>query len=635
MRHRRGPAQDSVVTLPAGLAVNPSSANGLGACSEAQIELNGPEPATCPTASKLGTVEVDTPLLDHPLPGSVYIARQDENPFHSLLAIYIAVDDPITGVVVKLPGHVEADPVTGQLQATFAENPQLPFEDFKLDFFSGATAPLKTAPTCGRFTTTSDLTPWTSPEGADAFPTDEFEVSHGANGGACANTESQEPNKPSFTAGTLSPHAGAYSPFTLKMSREDGSQLFKALDFTLPPGLSAKLAGVGECSDAQIAAAEARSGAAEQANPSCPAGSEIGTITVGAGAGPTPYYATGHLYLAGPYKGAPLSVISITPAVAGPFDLGTVGDRVALYVNPETAQVHAVTDTIPHILKGIPLDARSIAVHLSRAGFTLNPTSCDPLSFTGTATSLLGQSAPLASPFQVGECSKLGFKPKLAIKLKGGTKRNENPALSATVTYPSKGAYANIAKASVALPHSEFLDQAHIKTICTRVQFAAGGGDGEQCPPASIYGFAKATTPLLDKPIEGPVYLRSSSNNLPDLVAALNGQINVDLDGKIDTDKQDGIRNSFEVVPDAPVSKFTLSMQGGKKGLLVNSEDICKKPQKATVHLTAQNGKVDNFNPLIANGCKKSGKGKKGKGHKKGAKRSSARLELDALPSGW
>jgi hypothetical protein len=603
--------KDATVALPEGMSVNPSSANGLTACSSAQIELNSTEPPACPDASKLGTVEVDTPLIDHPLPGSVYLAKPFENPFNGLLALYIVVDDPQSGVVLKLPGHVEADPQSGRLTTTFAQNPQLPFEDLKVNFFGGPRASLRTPATCGSFTTTSSLTPWSAPDsGPLATPSDSFAISQGANGAACASTEAGLPNKPSFEAGTVTPIAGSYSPFVLKLSREDGSQNLKGIDTTLPPGLTGKLAGIPYCSEAQIAAAGTNSGNAEKQSPSCSLASEVGTVNVGAGAGSSPFYVQGHAYLAGPYKSAPLSLAIVTPAVAGPFDLGTVVVRTALYVNPETAQIRAVSDPIPTILAGIPLDVRSIALNMARPNFTLNPTSCDPMAVLGAATTLPGQTAALSSPFQVGACNALGFKPNVSIHLKGSTKRAGNPALRATVTYP-KGSYANIARASVGLPHSEFLDQNHIKTICTRVQFAA-----EACPPGSIYGHARAFTPLLDKPLEGPVYLRSSSHNLPDLVADLNGQIHVVLDGRIDS-VHGGIRNSFEAVPDAPVSKFVLEMQGGKKGLLVNSTNLCASTNRATVKLDAQNGKVHDFNPVVTNSC--GGKAKKhGKRHGRG-----------------
>jgi hypothetical protein len=611
--------RDTTVTLPKGLTVNPSSAAGLQGCSPAQIGLTSPEgatpirtttaPAACPDASKLGTVEVDTPLLKDPLPGAVYLAQPYDNPFKSLLALYITVNDPKTSTVVKLAGHVQIGP-DGQLTTTLSESPQVPFEDFKLDFFEGARAPLRTPSVCGNYETTSQLTPWSAPEsGPPASKSDSYAISSGPNGHACANTEAAEPNSPAFVAGTASPLAGAYSPFSLHLHREDGSQNFAALNVTLPPGLIGKLAGVGECSDSALAAAANTSGAAEQASPSCPASSKIGTVNVAAGAGPSPFNAGGTAYLAGPYKSAPLSVAIVTPAVAGPFDLGTVVVRSALHIDPETAQVSVTSDPIPTSLQGIQLDIRSIDVNLDRPQFTLNPTNCERFAVSGSELSSLGNTASLSNPFQVGECAKLPFSPKLKINLKGKTKRTGHPALRAVVTEGVAGE-ANVAHASVALPHSEFLDQAHIGTVCTRVQFNEGGGDGEKCPAASVYGRARAITPLLDQPLEGPVYLRSSNHKLPDLVAALNGQVNIDLDGRIDTDKAGGIRTTFETVPDAEVSKFVLEMKGGKKGLLVNSENLCRKPQRATAKILAQNGKNADQSPLIANDCK-AGKGKR------------------------
>jgi hypothetical protein len=618
--------RDAAVTLPPGLTVNPSSADGLAGCSLAEIGYQGIKeghpsftaaPANCPDASKIGVVEVDTPLLDHPLPGAVYLAKQGENPFGSLLAIYITLNDPETGVVVKLPGKVETNPVTGQITNVFEQNPQTPFEDFKVDLFQGARAPLRTPQTCGesptvpRFTTTTSLTPWSAPEGATAHPSDSFQVASSPGGVPCATTKAALPNAPSFEAGTQSPVAGAYSPFLLRLKREDGSQELKGLNLTLPLGLTARLAGTAECSEAAIAAARAREvpgqGATEQASPSCPASSHLGTVTVGAGSGPSPFYAQGNAYLAGPYKGAPLSMVIITPAVAGPFDLGAVVVRAALQVDPESAKVTALSDPLPTILQGIPLDVRSIAVRIDKPDFTLNPTSCEAKALTGEAISTQSLIAPLNNRFQVGGCSNLAFKPKLALKLKGATGRGGHPALSASLTYPQGGGYANIAKAQVALPHSEFLDTTHIKTICTRVQFAA-----QTCPAGSIYGYAKAVTPLLDKPLEGPVYLRSSSHPLPDLVIDLNGQIHIALVGRVDS-VNGGTRNSFEAVPDAPVSSFSLSLQAGKKGLLVNSTDICQGTHRATAIFTAQNGKVLEAKPKLQASCK-------GKKHHKGRK---------------
>jgi hypothetical protein len=621
--------KDATVSLPHGLTVNPSSANGLAACSESQIGFLGgsgdggyrftPGAAECPDASKLGTVEINTAILESPLSGAVYLAAQDENPFNSLLALYLTVDDPKTGIVVKLPGKVEPDPTTGQLTASFAENPQLPFEDLKVDFFGGALGALRTPATCGNYQTTTDLTPWTTPEGVDAHPVDSFAIDRSATGGPCVTALL---NQPAFDAGTLRPQAGVYSPFLLKLARGDGSQEISAIDATLPAGMTGKLAGIPYCPESGLATAASRDkpgdGALELSSPSCPTASQVGTVSVGAGAGPTPFYANGKAYLAGPYKGAPLSLAVITPAIAGPFDLGDVVVRTALYVEPETARIHAVSDPFPRLLQGIPLDIRSIGLDLDRNEFTLNPTSCEKMSVVGSSTSTLGQAATLTSPFQVGECSKLAFKPSLKVSLTGPTKKTGLPALKAVVSYPKGGSYANIARAQVNLPHSEFLEQNNLNKTCTRPVLLEG-----KCPPNTIYGKAKAWTPLLDKPLEGPVYLVGGYGyKLPALVAELNGQIRVVLKGKIDSGPNRGIRTTFEAVPDAPVERFELSMKGGPKyGLLINSENLCDQAQRAEARFTGQNGAVHAYRTKIANSCGKKSKGKKSKKKKgKGVK---------------
>jgi hypothetical protein len=626
--------RDATVTLPEGMAVNPSQADGLAACTEEQIgylakdEEAGihfsKDPDNCPDAAQLGTVQVKTPLLaeyedegtklatdpetgapiPRTLPGSLYIAKPFENPFGSLLAIYLVIDDPASGTVAKLAGKVEPDPITGQLTTRFAENPELPLQDVALHLFGGARASLITPQLCGTHTTTSALTPWSSPEGIDAHPADSFATSAEPGGGACPTAADAASNNPAFGAGTILPQAAAYTPFVLKLSRNDGSQRLAGIDATLPPGLAARFAGVAECSDAQIAQAKAREkpnlGILEQQSPSCPSSSQVGTVDVAAGAGPTPFHTQGKAYLAGPYKGAPLSMVIITPALAGPFDLGAVVVRTALYVDPATAQGRAVSDPLPQILDGIPLDVRSIEVKLDRSQFTLNPTSCDPLRVLATATSALGGAAALGSPFQVGGCSSLPFKPKLALRLKGGTKRADHPKLIATLK--AKPGEANIARAQVKLPPSAFLDQAHIRTVCTRVQFAANA-----CPAGSIYGTATATTPLLDQPLSGNVYLRSSNHKLPDLLVALKGPaslpIEIDLDGRTDSVKG-ALRNTFEAVPDAPVSKFRLELFGGKRGLVVNSRDLCAHQYRAAVALDGQNDKTYETTPAVGTDCK-------------------------------
>jgi len=600
--------RDATVTLPEGLLVNPASADGLAGCSPAQIGLLTPSgqvpprfsrtPARCPDASKVGSVKVDTPLLEDPLLGAVYLAQQGQNPFGSLLAIYIAVDDPRTGIDVKLAGKVSPDPTTGRLTTTFLSNPQLPFEQFNLSFFPGARASLRTPAKCGAYAVSASLTPHTAPaSGPPAKPEDGFDVLSGPSG-ACPSGALE----PGFSAGLTHGTAGGFSPFVIRLTRPDASGEFAGLAAVPPPGVLAKLAGIPYCPETGLEQAAARGNpgdaAVELGSPSCPGDSAVGTVTTGVGSGPAPFYTSGNLYLAGPYKGAPLSLAAIVPAQAGPFDLGVVVSRVALRINSETAQVEAVSDPLPRILSGIPLDIRDLRVNLNRPQFTVAPTNCQEMAVRATVSGVDGTSKSLADRFQVDGCRKLGFSPRLSLKLSGGTKRADYPALQATLL--AKRGQANIGTTSVALPHSEFLAQEHIGTICTRVQFAA-----DNCPKNSIYGKARAISPLLDRPLEGPVYLRSSSHALPDLVAALRGQIPIDLVGRIDNFRG-GIRTTFAGVPDAPVSKFILSMKGGRKSLLSNSRNICRSVNRATVTMTGQNGKSHDFRPALkVAGCKR------------------------------
>ncbi len=595
--------KNAVVTLPKGMSVNAASADGLGACTPAQIGMTTAVGATpihfdtadpaCPNSSKLGTAKIKTPLLEEELEGAIYLASQGQNPFGSLLAVYLVAQG--SGVTVKLPGHVEPT-ADGQLVARFDEQPQVPFERVHLEFFGGSRASLRTPATCGSYATTATLTPWSGNE--DVELSDSFQITQGPGGSPCPTGAFD----PKLSAGTQNPLAATYSPFVLKLTREDASREITGLSATLPPGMIGKLAGIPYCPDATIAAIPTTegTGAAQNASPSCPAASQVGTVTAGAGAGSNPFYVqTGRAYLAGPYKGAPLSLAIVTPALAGPFDLGNVVVRTALNVNQETTQITATSDPIPTILDGIPLDIRSLEVDMNRPNFTLNPTSCDEMQITGTATGVGGANAALSDRFQVGNCAALAFKPNLTLRLKGKTNRGAHPALRAVLTMP-KNHQANIARAQVTLPHAEFLDQGHIRNVCTRTQFAAAG-----CPKSSVLGHAKAFSPLLDKPLQGPVYLMSGfGHKLPDLAADLNGQIRVLLHGKIDTGPGGGIRNTFTVVPDAPVTKFVLSLKGGSKGLIQNSENVCAHPGHAVAKFDAQNGKFHDTNPPLATNCR-------------------------------
>jgi hypothetical protein len=589
-------------TLPQGMSLNPAAANGLGACSEAQVGLIEEVPprfnraaVSCPDSSRVGSAKIISPVLDKPIEGSLYVATPRANPFHSLLAGYLVAQDE--GVMIKLAGRFDLDPATGQFVATFDQNPQQPFSSLSLHFKGGESGVLVTPPRCGTHQIETDLAPWSAAD-PDNPTADEivhrispFEITAGPDGGPCPDASGFAPG---FEAGSVTPMAGAYSPLVVRASRPDGSQTLTGIDVKLPPGLVATLSGIPYCPATAIAAAAGRTGADEAASPSCPADSRLGSVDVGAGAGSSPVHVQGSVYLSGPYKGAPLSLAVVTPAVAGPFDLGTVVVRAAIYVDPLTAQVHAVSDSLPTILEGVPLHIRSVEIRVDRTNFARTPTSCDPMQAEAT---LFG--APdmktLVSRYQVGGCDGLDFKPKLSLRLKGGTKRGNYPALRAVLQ--ARSGEANIERVSVALPHSEFLAQEHINTICTRVQFAASN-----CPRGSVYGYAKVSTPLLEEPLKGPVYLRSSSHKLPDLVADLRGQIDINLVGRIDS-VNDGIRTTFNSVPDAPVKKFVLKMKGGKKSLLVNSTDICESKSRAVVKMDGQNGKVHDSAPLLRAPC--------------------------------
>jgi hypothetical protein len=620
-----GQAKKVQVSLPEGVTVNPSAADGLGACSPADYvrEKAGSAPGEgCPESSKIGSVDITTPLLEEVAHGAVYVAKPHDNPFGTLLALYLVAWIPERGILIKQAGKVEASSSTGQLVTTFDDLPQIPFGTFDLHFNEGNRAPLVMPATCGKYDITAKFTPWNAADPDNPQPNEivtrmsSFTVDHGPGGGACPS--GTPAFKPGFVAGTENNAAGSYSPLNVRLTRQDGEQEFRTFSLKLPKGVIGKLAGIPFCSEAAIGAARERTGAnggqEELDNSSCPAASQVGRTLVGAGVGPTLTYAPGKLYLAGPYKGAKLSIVAITTAKVGPFDLGNVVIRQGLKVDPNTAEVStdgSGGDPIPHILQGIVVHARDIRVYVDRQDFILNPTSCERMT---AAAAVIGsgldfgssaddQSVDVAAPFQAADCASLGFKPKLKLTLRGGTRRSDTPRLRAVLR--ARKGDANIGRAQVTLPRSEFLEQAHIRTVCTRVQFRAGEGNGAQCPKASIYGRAKAISPLLDEPLRGPVFLRSSDNELPDLVAALHSsKVDINLVGRIDS-LNGRIRNTFESVPDAPVTKFVLEMQGGKKGLIVNSTNICQGKHRAIADLKGQNGRHSLLRPLVKTSCKR------------------------------
>ena len=615
------------VALPEGVTINPSQAEGLATCSEAELARerydSGPGEG-CPEASKIGSVLARSPLVEEPIEGAVYVATPYENPSGSLIALYILARIPERGVLVKLAGRVEPDPRSGRLITTFEDLPQLPYDYFRFHFREGGRSPLITPPGCGTFTTTAELVPWSAADPGNPAPgevaraTATTTIERGVDGGGCPS--GQAPFNPGFQAGTENNQAGTYSTFQMHLTRGDGEQDMGRFSFVLPPGVVPRLAGIPYCSDAQIAQAASRQGPhggrEERDGPSCPAASQIGRTVAGAGVGSQLTYVPGALYLAGPYHGDPISAVSITPALAGPFDAGVVVVREALRLNPLThvGEVNgSASDPIPHILKGIPLNLRDLRVYADRPEFTLNPTSCEPFKALstiwgdGTALEPLApHPVELSSRFQAAGCASLGFKPKLNLRLKGGTRRGAFPALRAAYV-PRKHNQANLSRLALTFPSSEFIEQGHFRTICTRVQFAAGPGFGARCPKGSIYGQVKVWTPLLDEPLKGPVYLRSSNHNLPDAVFALHGLVNIEVATRIDS-THGRLRATVAGAPDAPVSRAVVQMQGGQKGLFVNSRNLCHKAKRnrARVNARGQNGRKNLTRPLMrALGCAK------------------------------
>jgi hypothetical protein len=608
----------AVVALPEGVTINPSVGAGLGVCAPAQFEAetaSSPPGAGCPNESKIGDFSVTTPLFPGIVEGSLFLAAPYRNPFGSLIAVYLVAKSVDRGILVKVPGRIDADPGSGRLVATFDQLPQLPYSSLRIHFREGQRSPLATPRACGSYATATDLSAWRDP-GLIRHTDSSVAISAGVAGGPCPSGPT--PFTPQESGGMLNSNAGSYTPFYLHLTRTDPEQEITSYSATLPPGLLGKVAGLSFCSDAAIAAAAQKSGIEELEHPSCPESSRIGRTSAGYGVGPVLTYAPGGLYLAGPYHGSSFSVVAIDSALVGPFDLGVVTVRSAIRVDPSSAQVSidaAGSDVIPHIIKGIPIHLRDVRVYIDRPQTTINPTSCDRFQLASTlngsgerfADPSDDSTVTAVAPFQAFNCGALGFAPKLSLRLRGQTKRGDNPSLRVEVK-PHPGD-ANIATASVALPPSIFLAQSHIQTICTRAQFAR-----EDCPAGSVYGHARAFTPLLDQPLEGKVYLRASDNLLPDLVIARRGggaaTVAINLAGRVDS-YRGGLRGSFEGLPDAPISRFVLKLFGGKHGLLENAANLCASPRAALARFTAQNDRGVQWHPAIESKC-----GAKGKGHK-------------------
>ncbi|HEY5194244.1 MAG TPA: hypothetical protein VIJ39_10290 [Solirubrobacteraceae bacterium] len=589
----------ATVTLPVGYTVNPSAGSGLVACTpedrarETYSSLPG---EGCPAESKLGTVKIVTPLLAEEVSGAVYIAQPYNNPFDSLLALYVVAKDPARGIVVNVAGKVEANPVTGQLVTTFDENPQVPFSKFTFEFHQGQTSPLVSPPTCGSYTVLSDLTPWSVPEESRnlSYP---FSITQGVHGGPCPVGRAP-PFKPSVIAGTSSNAGGSYSPFYLRISREDGEQEITKFSTVLPPGLTGNLTGIPFCPNSAVEAARQASGIQEINAPSCPAASEIGHSLVGAGVGGVLAWTPGKIYLAGPYNGAPLSIVSVTSATVGPFDLGTVVIRFALRINPTTAQAEvdsSGSDPIPHIIDGIVVHVRDIHVYMERSHFILNPTSCAPMpihdTITGAGADFTNPAdqvpVSVATPFQAADCQSLGFKPTLKATAAGKTSRARGAGLTFKLTYPTapEGSQANIHSVKVDLPKQLPSRLSTLQKACPDATFEANPA---ACPEGSRVGSAIAHTPIIPVPLTGPAYFVSHGGlKFPELILVLQGYgVTIDLHSETFISKAGITSGTFHAVPDAPVSTFELSLPEGPNSALAANKNLCQLTRTVSSHKT-------------------------------------------------
>ena len=628
-----GVVKDIAVTLPEGLQLNPAAGDGLQACSEAQIGFTGfaeldklgepgvqtaqfsPDEPSCPNASKIGNVTIKTPLLANPLTGFVYLASPQnfsgapqENPFGSLVAMYIVARDPISGVLVKLPGKVSLSE-TGQISTTFDNNPQLPFEDAELEFFGGDRAPLATPSLCRRageagYVTLASFTPWSSSEAAPS--TSEFNIASGPNGSPCSNPPGNQspttlPFAPSLTAQTTSIQAGGFSPFTMTMSREDGNQDLQAISLHMPPGLSGLLSSVKLCGEAQANAG------------TCGPESQIGETTVSVGLGGDPFSVTGgKVFITEKYAGAPYGLSIVNPAKAGPFDLGKVVVRAKIEVDPITAALTITSDNtgpykIPTILDGIPLQIKHVNVTINRPGFTFNPTNCNPMKITGSLSSTQGATSALSVPFQITNCAVLGFKPKFTASTSGKTSRANGASLHVKLVYPKApfGSQANIRSVKVDLPRAL---PSRLKTLQKACLAATFNANPASCPAASIVGHAKAITPLIPVPLTGPAYFVSHGGEaFPQLVVVLQGYgVTVHLVGDTFISKAGITSSTFRTVPDVPVGTFELTLPQGKYSALAANGNLCKLKLAMPTAFVAQNGAViHQSTPISVTGCPK------------------------------
>ncbi len=603
--------RDVTVALPQGMVISPSAAQGLGVCHDDpgvdprsvadEFGSGSASPASCEPSSLVGRLRITTPVLPLPLDGEVFLGAPLCEPCSPadaqggrMVRLYLqAIGEGSDGITLKLAGTGSIDQRTGRLTTTFQENPQLPWEHFKLELVGGPRATLANPRECGPAVTNADLMPWSAPFVPHSTPSSAFEVT------GCSAPQFA----PSFTAETTSIQAGGFSPFTLAFGRSDADGFLDGVQLKMPPGLLGMLSTVSLCGEPQASLG------------TCGPESLIGHTQVLTGPGANPFLVTGgQVFITGPYKGAPYGLSIVVPAKAGPYTLsgttgaGTVVVRAAIAIDPATAQLTVTADPLPTVLDGIPLQLRVVNAVIDRPGFTFNPTDCNPLQITGTLLSTQGQSAQVSAPFQVTNCAALAFKPQFKVSTSGKTSRAKGASLDAKLSYPAGafGTEANIAKVRVELPKQLPSRLKTLQKACPAATFEANPAG---CSAASVVGVARAVTPVLTGALSGPVYFVSHGGEaFPSLVVVLQGDgVRVDLVGATFISKAGITSSTFKTVPDVPVESFELYLPEGPYSALAANGNLCKSKLQMPTIFTAQNGAViHQLTPVGVTGCPKA-----------------------------
>ncbi|HWO83743.1 MAG TPA: hypothetical protein VNM38_08140 [Solirubrobacterales bacterium] len=582
--HATPPARSIAVRLPVGMGISPAAAPRLATCAPSQMQLRTDHPVSCPEASRIGAVSVVSPLLPQPLEGAIFLARQGDNPFGSLFGVYLVVhDSEERGVLVKIPGRLDLDRDDGRITALFEDLPQIPFESLRLAFAGGPRALLVSSSSCGTQAAEAAVSSYAQPD-AVARSIDTYTLEEGSNGSPCPAASADRPFGPRMQAGTVDVRAGAYTQLALRFEREDREQELQTIRLDLPPGITADLTGVAICPDARIGSIASGTAAAELATPACPPDSRLGTATATAGAGAEPISLPGRVYLAGPYRGAPFSLETVVPLKVGPFDLGSIGLRSAVHIDPRTARASVVSDPLPTVIEGVPLSLRALRLTLGRPRFIRNPTDCEETAMKGAFASAEGTKAEVSDRFQVGGCGRLGFKPSIAVRFLGHPRRGAHPRIRTVLR--SRWGDANLRRVALTLPPTMLLDSRGILDVCTRERFR-----WRDCPVGSAVGHLSVRTPLLDRPLRGAVYLLEGTGRLPALGAALDGDVDLEITGRVDSFRG-RLRTIFSRLPDAPWSKIVFELDGGKGGLLVNTGGVCAAANRVPATILAHSGRV-------------------------------------------